>query len=199
MMRGPIIFSLTRDDLSKLDGFKEKKISNALNEIRETSTNLELYRWLYSLQIPLTGESVSKLIAKNFSDKFLEDEINFSKEELLAVDGIGEIMAENIVDFFNENKDYIEDYRTKVTLLLPEQVATESKISGKTFVVTGTLSLPRDHFKSVIESQGGKVSSSVSKKTDFLLAGEKAGSKLDKALSLGVTVLSEEDFKSLLD
>ena len=122
-------------------------------------------------------------------------------EELLQIDDVGEKMAESIVHYFNESetRELIEKMKAAGVNMVAEKQNIGDKLSGKTFVLTGTLpTLKRADAQKIIEENGGKVSGSVSKKTDFVVAGEEAGSKLDKAQSLGVAVISEEDLLSII-
>ena len=125
-----------------------------------------------------------------------------TKEKLLEVDDIGEVIADNIISFFKDkdNLDEIQNlFNVGVTISGKASAQTNEKISGKTFVLTGTLTRPRREIEEMIENLGGKTSSSVSKNTDFVLAGESAGSKLDKARELGVKVINEDEFFDLID
>lgn len=195
------IFLLTVDKLEKLDRFGEKSATNLVNAIN-ASKNTTLQRLIYSLGIRHVGESTAKELANTFGD--IDHLINASVEELLQINDIGEIVATSIVDFFKE------EHNCEVIKKLLELGITYSKninksqfnefISGKIFVLTGTLnSYSRDEAKAIIEGFGGKVSVSVSKKTNYVVAGSDAGSKLEKALSLGITIIDEEKFKQFLE
>ena len=192
------LFKLKLEDLLKLENFQEKKSKNIINSL-QNSKNVEFYRFLLALGIAEVGVKTAKDIAKHF--KTLENLKNASKEEILKIDDIGEIIADNIYNFFKEryNIDEIDSLLgCGVKIKEVELLQTNPNITGKTFVLTGTLTKPRGEVETLIESLGGKTSSSVSKNTDYVLAGESAGSKLDKARALGVKVINEEEFNDLL-
>ncbi len=188
------IFSLSYEKLLELDGFKEKKAQNLLNSINAIK-GVECWRFVNSLGIEHIGEVASKKLCEKFG-------LNLSgltKEEVLSIDGFGEEMAESIVEFFRVNHQLVEELKLLIKPQEPlKKEIKESLFSGKTVVITGTLSKPRDEFKTILESFGAKITNSVSKKTDFLLYGENAGSKLEKAKSLGVKLLTEEELKKAL-
>ena len=192
------LFKLKLEDLLKLENFQEKKSKNIINSL-QNSKNVEFYRFLLALGIAEVGVKTAKDIAKHF--KTLDNLKNASKEEILKIDDIGEIIADNIYNFFKEryNIDEIDSlFGCGVKIKEVELLQTNPNITGKTFVLTGTLTKPRGEVETLIESLGGKTSSSVSKNTDYVLAGESAGSKLDKARALGVKVINEEEFNDLL-
>lgn len=190
------LYELTPGQLEKLDGMG-KKSGEKLCDAIEASVGPALNRFLFALGIPNVGENGSKILAKHFKrwDAILEAKY----EDLVALDDVGPITADSIVTFFAH-----PDNRAEVCKLAdyakPEVVkdTAGAKLDGKTFVITGTLSQPREHFEALIEAAGGKVSGSVSKKTTFLLAGEKAGTKAAKALEMGVKVLDEAAFGAML-
>ena len=192
------LFKLKLEDLLKLENFQEKKSKNIINSL-QNSKNVEFYRFLLALGIAEVGVKTAKDIAKHF--KTLDNLKNASKEEILKIDDIGEIIADNIYNFFKEryNIDEIDSlFGCGVKIKEVELLQTNPNITGKTFVLTGTLTKPRGEVETLIESLGGKTSSSVSKNTDYVLAGESAGSKLDKARALGVKIINEEEFNDLL-
>ena len=192
------LFKLKLEDLLKLENFQEKKSKNIINSL-QNSKNVEFYRFLLALGIAEVGVKTAKDIAKHF--KTLDNLKNASKEEILKIDDIGEIIADNIYNFFKEryNIDEIDSLLgCGVKIKEVELLQTNPNITGKTFVLTGTLTKPRGEVETLIESLGGKTSSSVSKNTDYVLAGESAGSKLDKARALGVRIINEEEFNDLL-
>ena len=192
------LFKLKLEDLLKLENFQEKKSKNIINSL-QNSKNVEFYRFLLALGIAEVGVKTAKDIAKHF--KTLDNLKNASKEEILKIDDIGEIIADNIYNFFKEryNIDEIDSlFGCGVKIKEVELLQTNPNITGKTFVLTGTLTKPRGEVETLIESLGGKTSSSVSKYTDYVLAGESAGSKLDKARALGVRIINEEEFNDLL-
>lgn len=178
---------------------KEKNTDKLLDAIEKSKEN-DAYKLLTGLGIPNVGKAAAKAIMKHF--KMMENLQNATIDELTAVNDIGEVSAECIRSFFAEEKNCRMLVRLKeygVNMTAAESETIESVISGKTLVVTGTLpTLGRKEAQALIEQYGGKVSGSVSKKTDYLLAGEAAGSKLTKAQELGVTVISEEELKNML-
>jgi DNA ligase (NAD+) len=186
----------------KLDRMGEKLATRIVQQI-ELSKTRPLARVVYALGIRQVGETTAKDLAKHFGslDRILEA----SEDELLAIDGVGPIVAKALVDWSNDARNRTMIARMKQAGLDPEApempLSTEQAIfAGKTIVLTGTLpTLSRDEAKAKIEEFGGKVSSSVSKKTDFVLAGEEAGSKLKKAEELGVKVMDEAEFLSLFE
>ena len=187
------LFSLDKEKLLKLEGFKEKKAQNLLDAIASVK-DIECWRFVNSLGVEHIGEVASKKLCEKFGTK-LE---GLSKEELLEIDGFGEEMAESVLEFFRVNHDLVLKLKQIINPKEPEKKQIkESRFTGKTVVITGTLSRPRDEFKALLESLGAKVTNSVSKKTDFLLYGENAGSKLEKAQKLGVELLVEEDLKDV--
>lgn len=193
------LYGITETDLLSLDKFAEKASENLVEAI-EKSKQAGLSRVLFALGIPLIGGRGAKLIAQHFGS--IEAVINASAEEISAINDIGGKMAESVVGYFsNENNLRLVKRLKEYGVDMTEQQAelTDRRFEGKTFVLTGTLSgYTRNQAKAIIESFGGKASGSVSGKTDYVLAGEEAGSKLDKALKLGVTVISEEDFGEMI-
>lgn len=191
------LYKLTIDDFMQLDLVKEKSADNLYNAV-QNSKKPTMTKFLTALSIKLIGKETADLIANEYST--LEEIQNAKSEDLVKIDGIGEKAANSIVDFFNNeyNKKILE--KLKLYGVNPKGSAFE-KISnifeGKTFVITGTLSKPRNIFEERIKKLGGKVSSSVSKKTSYVLAGDNPGSKFDKAHSLGVIILNEKDFDIL--
>mgnify|MGYP003614980553 FL=1 len=188
------LYSLKYEDLENLEGFKEKKINNLLNAI-ENSKNSELYRVLTALGIEHIGEVASKSICS----KFGLDLVDVSFEDLISIDGIGEQMANSFLEFFRVNREFVLKlfYILKPKVTIKEE-AKDNIFKNKTVVVTGTMSKSRDEIKIFLENLGAKVSSSVSKKTDFVIYGEDAGSKYDKAIELGVKILSEDEMNSIV-
>ena len=186
------LYSLKYEDLENLEGFKEKKINNLLNAI-ENSKNSELYRVLTALGIEHIGEVASKSICS----KFGLDLVDVSFEDLISIDGIGEQMANSFLEFFRVNRQFdlklFDILKQKVTI---KEEAKDNPFKNKTVVITGTMSKSRDEIKLFLEDLGAKVSSSVSKKTDFLIYGEDAGSKYDKAIELGIEILTEDEMYS---
>ena len=193
------LYGLTENDLLVLDKFAEKSAENLVNAI-EKSKQAGLERLLFAIGIPLIGARGAKLVAGRFGD--IDAVMNAKSEEIAEIPDIGEKMAESIVKYFGieDNRRLIERLKAHgVETIAKEKVAAGGRFEGKTFVLTGTLEgYTRDEAKKIIESLGGKASGSVSKKTDYVLAGEAAGSKLDKAQALGVTVISEEEFNEMI-
>lgn len=193
------LFLLKEEDLLKLEGFKEKKAENMINSI-ENSKIIELNRFLFALGIIEVGSKTARDIASHF--KTLAGIKNASLESLAEIEDVGNIIAQNIFDFFRDQENLQEIERLFKLGVKIKEAQTNQKsdiLKGKTIVITGTLSRPRADFERMIEAHGGKSSSSVSAKTDFLLLGENAGSKLEKAKSLGIKILSEQDFLKLIN
>lgn len=191
------IFTLKRGDLLQLPRFAEKSVDNLLSSIQKSST-VTLSRFLVGLSIPQVGEETAIDLAKNF--KTFDALVKARYEEFESLSGVGPIIAESIINFFKnkENQKIIKDL-LKVTKIQKEEFnQTGGKFSGKTFVLTGTLNISRDEAKDIIRRNGGQISESISKETSFLLVGESPGSKYDKALKLGVKVLTEREFQALL-
>ena len=188
------LYKLTKDDIMSLDRKGEKSADNLINAINKSKDN-ELYRVIFSLGIRHIGQKNAKLLctAKGSIDNI----INSTVEELALIEGFGEIMAKSVVEYFSleQSKELISQLKENgVKMPEAETKATGGKFTGKTFVLTGTLpTLKRSEAAKIIEEMGGKTSSSVSKKTDYVVAGEEAGSKLVKAQSLGIAIISEED------
>lgn len=193
------IYNLTEEDLMKLDLIKEKSAQNLLKSISD-SKNQPLKRFLTSLSIKLVGKETAELIANEFLT--LDKVQNATKEAFVEIDGVGDKVAESVVDFFkdDDNKKLLEKLHDFGVI---PQSADSEKVSDKfknlTFVITGTLSKPRSDYEAIIKSMGGKVSSSVSKKTSYVLCGENPGSKFDKATSLGVIIIDENSFKDMVN
>lgn len=192
------LYTLEKEELLTLDKFGEKKAQNLLNAI-EKSKDCDLSAFIYSLGIPNVGVKTSKDLAKNF--KSLDGIRNGQFEDLVAIQDIGDIVARSIVEFFKDERiqKSIDDLLALgVNPKFEETSVVENQFQGKTVVVTGTLkNYSRGDIKAKFESLGAKVSSSVSKKTDYVLAGEAAGSKYDKAVELGVKILTEDEFDEM--
>jgi DNA ligase (NAD+) len=190
------IFSLTLEKLLALEGFKEKKSQNLLDAI-EDAKGCDCWRFINALGIEHIGEVASKTLCTSFGVDF----VDATKEQLITLEGIGEEMAESVLEFVRVNREHI--FRLKEILNpkvpQPKTEAIENPFKGKTVVLTGSMSRPRDEIKNILESLGAKVSGSVSKKTDMLIYGEDAGSKYDKALELGVKTVTEDEMRGMLD
>jgi DNA ligase (NAD+) len=192
------LYKLTKDDLLKLERMGDKSAQNALDEIK-ASKKLPLERVIYGLGIRFVGERTAQFLAENFGS--LDAIMKVSAEELQEVNEVGPRIAESIVEFFSDehNRQLVNDLRKAGLSLTGQKKEKGTKLAGKTFVLTGTLAhYSRDEAKKMIEDAGGRVSGSVSKKTDYVVAGGDAGSKLDKARELGVTVIGEEEMEELV-
>lgn len=193
------IFTLTKEQLLGLEGFAEKSAENLLEEI-EKSRDISFERFINSLSIKHVGARTAQTLAREF--KTPENLMAATDEDLVRVDGVGEELAQSVLRFFGdpERKGVVEALLRQVRLEKePEPSGENEKIAGKTFVLTGTLSIPREEAKSEIERLGGKVVNSVSGKTDFLVSGADPGTaKLQKARELGTDIITEEHLKSLI-
>ena len=192
------LYTLTKEDLLPLERMGEKSAENLLSAI-SNSKSAGLERLLYALGIRQVGEVAAAAIAARFGT--LEGCLSASYDELSAIPDIGPITAANIVDFFadGENRAFVERLQKAGVLTKAVSAPTSQALAGLTFVLTGTLpTLKRDEAEQKIKNAGGKVSSSVSKKTSYVVAGEEAGSKLQKAKELSVPILSEADFLKML-
>ena len=193
------IFTLSKEQLLGLEGFAEKSADNLLEEI-EKSRNISFGRFINSLSIKHVGTRTAQTLAREF--KTPENLMGATNEDLLQVEGVGEELAQSVLRFFEdpERKSVVEALLRQVRIEKePEPPEENEKIAGKTFVLTGTLSVPRDQVKSEIEKLGGKVVNSVSGKTDFLVSGADSGTtKLQRARELGTDIITEEHLKSLI-
>lgn len=194
----PELYELTMPQLLALDGFQEKKARNLLDAIENSKTR-PLGAFLFALGIPNVGKKTAHDLARRFGS--LQAVRNASLEELTAIDDVGDVVANDVVDFFRDASISAQVdalLRLGVKPQKEEAVAAASPIAGKTVVVTGTLpTMGRREAEQLIERLGGKAAGSVSKKTDYVLAGESAGNKLEKAMALGIPVLDEAAFLAL--
>lgn len=191
------IYRLKKEDIEGLDDFGEKSAENIIASIN-ASKKVPLHRFIYALGIRHVGEQTAKDIAKHF--RSLDRLISSTPEELSHVEGVGEKVADALTNYFS-NKHTIEFVQKLVRHLniIHEEVASDGRLFNKTFVITGTLpTLSRDEAKKLVEDNGGKVLSSVSSKTSYLLAGENAGSKYEDAVKNNIPILGEEEFKNML-
>jgi DNA ligase (NAD+) len=189
------LFGLHREQLLELEGFKEKKSRNLLESI-ELAKGCECWRFVNALGIEHIGEVASKTVCDAFGLEFTAA----SKEAITTLDGIGEEMAESIIEFVRVNRDHISALKEILKPLAPEvrPEVSENPFKGKTVVLTGSMSESRGTIKEMLEGFGAKVSGSVSKKTDYVIYGEDAGSKYDKAVSLGVEAITEAQMREIL-
>ena len=194
------LYNLTLEDIATLKKNGKKFAQNLINSIEE-SKNRELHRVITSLGIRHVGVKLAKSLAKEY--KSMDNLIEASLEELESKQDVGEITAESIYNFFKQEQsiDLINKLKQAgVNMTLKQELGTDNRFEGKVFVLTGSLEkYSRDEASQVIEKLGGKTSSSVSKKTDYVLAGEDAGSKLKKAQELGVKIISEIEFDKMIN
>lgn len=189
-----------KDELMLLEGFGEKSISKLLESASNSKKN-SLERLLFGLGIRYVGKRTAKILSKYY--KTIDNLIKADFDELKSINDIGDVIAKSIVDYFSDEKNInlinrLKDLNLNMRYLGEEVNTSNENINGKTFVITGTLSRPRDEIKEEIEGLGGNVTGSVTKKTDYVIAGEKAGSKLTKANELGIKVLTEEEYNNML-
>ncbi len=188
------IYALTKEQLMSIERMGEKSADNIISAVNKSKKN-DLSRLVYGLGIQTIGQKAAQLLCDKFCD--MDTLISASKEEIVSIDGMGDTMAEFVTDYFNMPStiamiDALKSYGVNMTA---EKTVKGDKFAGMTFVLTGTLpTMTRNEASQIITELGGKVSSSVSKKTTYVLAGEDAGSKLTKAQSLGVAVIDEQTF-----
>ncbi len=195
------LYRLTMEDIMTLDKKKQQSATNLVNAIAKSKSN-DLYRIVFALGIRHIGQKAAKLLADRF--RTLDKIAAASIEEIASIEGFGEIMAESVYSYFqlDESKKLVEEIKTlginTENLSAPQTMDENNAFFGKTFVITGTLpTYKRSEAAAMIESMGGKVASAVSKKTDYVLAGEEAGSKLTKAQALGITIIDEAEFETM--
>ena len=193
------LYSLQKSDLMQLEGFGEKSADNLLSSIEKSKEN-DFYRFIYALGIRHIGNKAAKLLTAEF--KNIDELLNATAVQIENIEGFGSIMAESVFEYFSlpQTRKMIADFvEIGVNMQTKADENADKRFLGKTFVLTGTLEkFTRNEASEIIEKLGGKTSSSVSKKTDYVLAGENAGSKLDKANALGVLVISEEQFGEMI-
>jgi DNA ligase (NAD+) len=187
------LYALNLEQLLSLEGFKEKKALNLLEAI-EKSKGVSLEKFINALGIEHIGEVAARKIARAFGLEWLEA----SYEQIIALEGFGEEMAKSLVEFIHVNRHETYELMAVIEPIASKLEITQSLFTGKTVVLTGSMSKSRDEMKAMLETLGAKVSGSVSKKTDFVIFGEEAGSKLDKALELGVKTLSESEVNEMI-
>lgn len=192
------IYTLNAEDIAKIERMGEKSGRNIVEAVNKSKEN-DLSKLVFALGIRHIGQKAGKLLSDRFET--MESIINATADEICEIDGFGKIMADSVVEFFShrESLTLIERLRASGVNMESKKEVKGNTFEGKTFVLTGTLpTLTRSEASKIIESLGGKTSSSVSKKTDFVLAGEDAGSKLKKANDLGIKVINEEEFKAMI-
>ena len=194
------LYRLKADDISSLERMAEKSANNLISAVEKSKEN-ELYRLVFALGIRNIGLKAAKLLCENFPT--IDDIMNAKAADFETIDGFGEVMALSIENYFSldSTKELISDLKSLgLKMKSPAPKSGGGIFSGKTFVLTGTLpTMKRSEASKIIEENGGKTSSSVSKKTSYVLAGEEAGSKLTKAQSLGITIITEDEFKAMLE
>jgi DNA ligase (NAD+) len=193
-------FTLREGDLLELEGFAEISAKKLVDAIQKVAEHVPLSRLITGLSIPQVGEETAILLAQTFAT--IDGLATATEEDLTAIVGVGPIVAKSIYDWFHEKANKALVDRLKKVLIIASEKSSSRKslpLQGKTFVLTGSLSrMSRDEAKEALRKLGASVSGSVSKKTDYVVAGEEAGSKLDKAQELGVPVLSEDEFLKIL-
>ncbi len=188
------LYFIKYEDLEHLEGFKEKRINNLIGAIQATK-GVPLYRLLNAMGIEHIGEVASKALALEFGLGI----VDATFDTVVALDGIGEEMANSLLEFMRVNHDFVLQLFETIEPTVEEKVeAEENPFKSKTVVLTGSMSVSRGIIKEMLEKLGAKVSGSVSKKTDYVVYGEDAGSKLTKAESLGVKTLTEDEMRQML-
>ena len=190
-----------RDELEKLEGYGKKSVEKLFKSIENSKSN-SLEKLLFGLGIKQVGSKTAKILSKRFNtlDNLMDTDIDI----LTSIDDIGPVIADNIINYFrnSDNRiviDKLKKYGINMKYLGNDSLDIDDNFSGKTFVLTGTLNgITRDKASSIIENKGGKVTSSVTKKTDVVIVGEDAGSKYDKAINLGITIWNEDEFMELI-
>lgn len=188
------IYNLDYEKIASLEGFKETSANNIKESVEKSKDN-DLAKLIFALGIRHIGAKAGKLLADYFKD--IDSIMNASVEDILEIDGYGLVMAQSVAEYFSlaATAELINKLKSAGVNMKSKTVIEDERFKGMTFVLTGTLpTLKRAEASKIIESFGGKTSSSVSKKTTYVLAGEEAGSKLDKANKLGITVITEEEF-----
>jgi DNA ligase (NAD+) len=192
------LYMLDFDKVMSLDRIGEKSTQNMFDAIEKSKGN-DLSKFITALGIRHIGAKAAKLLAERYGD--IDAIMTATREDLLEIEGFGEILANSAVEYFGieDNRNMIHRLKELGVNMVSTKTVAGDKFAGMTFVLTGTLpTYTRSAAAEIIESFGGKVSGSVSKKTTYVLAGEEAGSKLDKANALGVTVIDEEEFNKMI-
>jgi DNA ligase (NAD+) len=193
------IYMLTKEDLIELERMADKSARNVIDSI-EASKTRPLWRFIAALGIRHIGGQSAQILAEYFGS--LDALISADQEQLAEIDQIGPIMAQSVYEYFHNPKNIsvINEFMSAGVKLQKPAKKRSDKMAGKTFVITGTLgNFTRQQAEQAVKQAGGKTSSSVSKKTDFVLAGENPGSKLDKAHQFGIKIIKEEDFIKMLE
>ena len=194
------LFTITYSDLISLDRFQDKSANNLINSI-EQSKNTTFPRFVFSLGIPHVGQHVSKIL-DSYCNSSVDNLSKISFEELENIDGIGLIVAQSIIDFFqnNNNSIIVKNCFTKGVSIKKTIFNDSLKFSGEIFVITGSFnSYSRLQIKELLEREGGRVTNSISSKTNYLVVGDNPGSKLEKARKNNVKIINEDKFKTLLE
>lgn len=192
------IYSLDFDKIAEMDKMGKKSAENLKKAIEKSKEN-DLSKLVFALGIRHVGAKAAKLLSDNFRD--IDSIMNSSAEDISKIDGFGLVMAQSVVDFMSmpQSQKLIADFKAAGVNMKAEDTHIDNRFSGKTFVLTGTLTkYTRSEASRIIENYGGKASSSVSKKTDYVLAGEAAGSKLTKAAELGIKIINEDEFAEMI-
>lgn len=192
------LFTLKTTDIAGLERFGEKSAENIVNEIN-LKKSVPLSRFLFALGIPNVGEETARDLARSFGT--LDKLMDASEEDIQSIENIGPVVSQTVHAFFTqkESKKFIEKLLRNGVVIQKEEAPKKSTLTGKVFVLTGTLpTMTRDEAKKEILARGGKVAGSVSKKTDYVVAGEEAGSKLEDAKRLGIDIVDEATFRTLL-
>lgn len=193
------IYKLNRTDLERIDGFGDKKINNLLEAI-EASKKIRIDKFIASLGIELVGEINSKNIARMYgNDMVMYGFEDLTKELLLSVDGVGYLVADSFINFVNNNTEELDILFKTMNIASMQLVTTDSIFRNKNIVLTGTMSKNRDEIKEKLENLGAKISSSVSKTTDYLIYGEGQSSKHDKAIELNIKTIAENQLGDYID
>ncbi len=192
------IYNLDYEKIAALEGFKETSANNIKESVEKSKSN-DLGKLVFALGIRHIGAKAGKLLADYFKD--IDSIMNADVEDILEIDGYGLVMAQSVAEYFSlaSSIELINKLKSAGVNMKSKTVIQDERFKGMTFVLTGTLpTLKRAEASKIIESFGGKTSSSVSKKTTYVLAGEESGSKLDKANKLGIEVISEEEFMGMV-
>jgi DNA ligase (NAD+) len=192
------LYFLKRETLSVMERLGEKSADNLITAIENSKSN-NLNRLIYAIGIRQVGQKAAKILAQRFGS--MDKLKNASEEELISTEEVGPVTSHYIIKYFNtpKNIEFLQKLQEAGLNMIYTSSLSDNSLNGMTFVLTGTLSkFTRDEASAIIESKGGKISSSVSKKTAYLLAGEDAGSKYEKARSLNIKILSEDDFEEMI-